>query len=335
MIAKADKCTQVFGAGVILTHLNSIQQEIEGVRQARDIEYVHRMRVASRRLRNALNLFSVLLPPKKLEKWQASLRRLTKDLGAVRDLDVQISLVDQLSRNVPQKSYLPGLQRLLLRLNQKRTKLQTEVLLSLGTLEASGTLNSLAKSLSPFAIAQESPPPYTPMIYGLGFRSIIFRLDTFLSFEPFIERPECVLEMHSMRIAGKHLRYSLEAFAPLYGDEVSGLLPTMRKIQDQLGEIHDSDVWCSTLPLFIDKERQKTIQYFGNPRNMGRLLPGFNYFLQNRQENRERNYHEFVTFWQTLKVSGTWSKLRETVAQPGKQLEENTPMNLPPLLLNR
>jgi hypothetical protein len=57
-----------------------------------------------------------------------------------------------------------------------------------------------------------------------------------------------------MRIAGKHLRYTLEIFAPIYGHALDPHIRAMKNIQDLLGEIHDNDVWISWLPEFIALE---------------------------------------------------------------------------------
>ncbi len=66
-----------------------------------------------------------------------------------------------------------------------------------------------------------------------------------------------------MRIAGKHLRYTLEIFAPIYNQALIPYLQVMKEVQDQLGEIHDDDVWIEWLPKFIEKERSRTENYFG------------------------------------------------------------------------
>ncbi len=80
--------------------LEAFRTEIEGVKKADDIEYIHQMRVASRRLRAALPLFSACLPPKRYRTWIKEIRRMTKALGRARDLDVQIEFLG---------SYLEGL----------------------------------------------------------------------------------------------------------------------------------------------------------------------------------------------------------------------------------
>jgi CHAD domain-containing protein len=49
----------------MLRHLQSLRSEVEGVRLAEDIECIHRMRVASRRLRAAQQLFDGCIPEKK------------------------------------------------------------------------------------------------------------------------------------------------------------------------------------------------------------------------------------------------------------------------------
>ncbi|MFQ6042085.1 MAG: CHAD domain-containing protein, partial [Candidatus Poribacteria bacterium] len=58
--------------------------------EADDIEYVHRMRVASRRLRSGFALFEECFPPKRLKRWRKQIRRVTRALGDARYTDVQI-----------------------------------------------------------------------------------------------------------------------------------------------------------------------------------------------------------------------------------------------------
>lgn len=55
MAAKTDSSTRIFAHRILLKHVESMIGEVEGVRTAADIESIHRMRVASRRLRNALD----------------------------------------------------------------------------------------------------------------------------------------------------------------------------------------------------------------------------------------------------------------------------------------
>ena len=68
-----------------------------GTRLGDDIEELHDMRVASRRLRAAIRLFRPFLPAR-FDRLGAELRWLGGVLGDVRDLDVQIEQLEEWSR---------------------------------------------------------------------------------------------------------------------------------------------------------------------------------------------------------------------------------------------
>ncbi|HNU36137.1 MAG TPA: YfcE family phosphodiesterase, partial [Methanomassiliicoccales archaeon] len=53
---------------------------------------------------------------------------------------------------------------------------------------------------------------------------------------------------HALRIAGKHLRYALEAFRDAYDDGLDDEIKVLKKLQDTVGELHDCDVWLQRLP---------------------------------------------------------------------------------------
>ena len=88
--------------------LDAFSQEIEGVKSRQDIEYIHRMRVASRRLRAALPLFASCIPEKKYRSWMLEIQKITRALGDARDTDVQIAFITKLikkrQRAVEQKN---------------------------------------------------------------------------------------------------------------------------------------------------------------------------------------------------------------------------------------
>src|SRR5512136_884803 len=65
--------------------LDALSGEIAGVKEAQDIEYIHRMRVASRRLRAALPLFRTCFPDKPYMKWMQEITEITRALGDARD----------------------------------------------------------------------------------------------------------------------------------------------------------------------------------------------------------------------------------------------------------
>lgn len=316
----------VFGAEIILRHLTALEQEIEGVRLAKDIECLHRMRVATRRLRNALSLFADCFSQKKVANWQNSIKKITRSLSQARDTDVQLVVLKKIFAQLPEKRYRPGIRRILIRLEQRRQKLQLKVVNALEELEKNKIISQMREKLDELTeFAAEPTTSYSHELYQRAQRAITQKLDDMLSYESYIFDPNRIEELHAMRISAKRLRYTLEVFAPLYSSNLKKPIQVVRQIQEMLGIIHDCDVWITTLPKFIDKEKKRTTQYYGHVQPFNLLVPGIQYFLADRQETREKEYHRFVSEWEQWKKAALWEKLRQTVAQPALSMTEIYP----------
>ena len=90
------KAECIFGVQRLLPLLDAFSKEIDGVKTDQDIEPIHRMRVASRRLRAALPLFASCFPEKKYQQWMEEIRKVTRALGEARDTDVQIAFLTKI-----------------------------------------------------------------------------------------------------------------------------------------------------------------------------------------------------------------------------------------------
>lgn len=322
MAAKVDEGFCVYGAAILARQLQALTGEAEGVREAVDIEFVHRMRVASRRLRAALPLFKPCFPAKSHKKWLRQVRRITRALGAARDTDVQLDLLTGFRSSHPEPVYQPGLRRLSLRLSQQRKHLQTNVLEQLDSFDNSGIVADLQEHLSPLLDRQGKVYLYTPYLYLRAYEAVSARMEEFLDYEQYIERPECVTELHAMRIAAKRLRYTLEIFAPIYPGEMKAPLQAVRKVQESLGDIHDCDVWGTFLPAFLDQEHALMTEYYGHSRNFRRLVPGLQCFLEDRQQKREKEYQSFLAYWKKTREQGIWPEILNTIRIPYYQGEQ-------------
>jgi CHAD domain-containing protein len=83
---------------IITTRLHEMMSFKKGAIDGRDIEYVHDMRVASRRLRAAMRNFDACFTRKKeFRRHLKRVKRITSTLGGVRDLDV---LIDRFQKDV-------------------------------------------------------------------------------------------------------------------------------------------------------------------------------------------------------------------------------------------
>jgi CHAD domain-containing protein len=307
----------LFGLETLHERLPAITAELEGVRRAEDIECVHRMRVASRRARNVLALFGECLPPKHYDDWRKELRRVTRALGVARDLDVQIAWVEDFQVRCSEAVWRPGVARLLLRLRQQRAHQQEQVVKIINRLEEKRSIEDMTSILHDMIVhervyeIEELPADLADRTY----ESILLRLEEFLAFEPFVAYPERVNELHQMRIAAKHLRYTLEVFAPLYNGELKSSIKVVKEIQTMLGDLHDCDVWLTFLPQFLQQERSRTLDYFGVEQPLEDLIPGIEALEADRARQREERYQVFASFWKLTRKYNIWNNLR-TIIRP-------------------
>lgn len=95
---------------------------------------LHDMRVGSRRLRAALSVFAKVFPAAEFKTVERQVRDVTRALGAVRDLDVQIEHLRRLADDLPaNESY--GVERMVSRLIRQRSKRRKSLLAALVLLE--------------------------------------------------------------------------------------------------------------------------------------------------------------------------------------------------------
>jgi CHAD domain-containing protein len=305
-------------ARMALKYLHALMAEMAGVRQAEDRECVHRMRVASRRLRSVLPLLATSLSRQTCARWRKQLRRVTRTLGAARDTDVEIACVQQFLHDSASAEEHAGVERLLLRLEQRRQALQGPGVKALERFAAGQLGEEMEERLKQVASQSESYGVDVPgrRVYQRTRKSILKRLNALEAYAPYVAQPECVKELHAMRIAAKRLRYTMQALAPLYPDELAEPVQAARLCQTKLGDIHDCDMWVDTLPRFLEEEQARTRAYFGSTIPFEPLQAGILALLHNRQQQRAQNYQEFVTFWDQLQAQGVWERLRQTLAAP-------------------
>jgi CHAD domain-containing protein len=313
---KEQKAACVFGAAFMLKQLQNLEKDLDEAINPKDIEPIHRLRVSSRRLRTGIKHFRDCLPEKKTRAFEDEIRRLAHTLGKARDLDIQIETLNLLYEDDLDQNFKPGYRRLLLRLKQSRMKAQNKIEKTLAELQDKSIIKKMRKRLEESASSAEDLYLYTPSLYQRAFAAINADLNGFLSYEEFVHAPENIEKLHAMRIAGKHLRYSLEIFAPVYKDSLIPHIQVMKDIQEQLGMMHDDDVWVNWLPKFLEKEEKRVEDYFGNTDPLKPLVPGINHLIEDRKESREAAYQSFVATWETIALENAWENLRGIIHAP-------------------
>ena len=96
---------------VVGVRAGEVFERAGGVLDTSDVERVHDMRVATRRLRAALEVFAPAFPRKRHRKALKRVRGLADALGERRDLDVEIELLESMAPAVagPDRAALEGL----------------------------------------------------------------------------------------------------------------------------------------------------------------------------------------------------------------------------------
>ena len=327
----------IFGIQRLSALLDAFYGEIEGVRSSVDIEHIHRMRVASRRLRAALPLFRTCFPEKKYSHWTEEIQRITRALGDARDTDVQIAFLIKLEKkrasqkDTDKNTGTPPVRGdaesiLLTRLQKKRSKLQNVVISALQNLEKSGVLADMRESITNPLPGMRSRRTRSSS-YGIppvAAARISRRLDVMLSYERWVHDPDAITEHHAMRIAAKKLRYTVEVYAPLYRLGLRKTLLRVKKIQELLGELHDCDVWIDTVMAMLLKERSTPRLTITSKNIQARRVGSFRYFLSEREKERKRLYVRFVHFWEALGRARIWDELRKALLE-GRRMKFRLP----------
>ena len=308
----------LFAAQTLVERLAALRKHVEPGRASHNAQAVHQLRVASRRLRAALGAFDDVLPAKSARRWRQDTKRLTKALGEVRDLDVQIEWLDGVLEATPSTKLRTGLRRLRLRLLQQRQTHQPRVVKELDRLENAPVLAQMPDELHGLTVKarMNGGRPDDPALQDFARPRIERALEEMLAYDSVAGQPHLTEQLHQLRIAAKRLRYTMELFKPLYADALEKPIKHARKLQAALGNVHDMDVWIDWLPTFLEAERHRTRVFQGHLRGFKRIATGIEHLREHCIGQRERAYEQFIAQWRRRAEKGTWDKLRRTLADP-------------------
>ena len=111
----------VAAARIVRRRADELFENEEGVLDTSDIERVHDMRVASRRLRAVLEIFAPCFPQGDFKTVLRDVKALADALGERRDPDVHIEDMEAFERNV-MATNRPGIDALVTRLRQRQAR---------------------------------------------------------------------------------------------------------------------------------------------------------------------------------------------------------------------
>jgi CHAD domain-containing protein len=238
-----------------------LRERMEEVRELRaaaldwsDVEGVHDMRVASRRLRSALRDFMPYLRKGKLRRANDFVKAIADALGAVRDEDVAIMALEELIKEAPD-DVAAGVERLAAERAAEREEARAALLsaISEGALarsqgEFTFALEQAAKPPGRKRDAKKDQEPEAGASFRQAGRDIISAgFDDLQKLSTSLHQPHGEKRLHRMRITAKRLRYAVELFAHCWGEPLVPFAEEIAEMQGHLGELHDCDVWIATL----------------------------------------------------------------------------------------
>lgn len=240
------------GRKVLAYHFVRLLEKEPHVREVAEVEAIHEMRVATRRLRSALRIFAPFYRAQTIKPFRKALRTLADMLGAARDLDVFREHAEAYAApyKTRQKA-LRGLKAALLAQAEAARKPLREWL-------ASAQHRTFVDSFAQFLLTTDNDtlptnPDVPHRVREVAPALIYTSYGHVRAYESALSDLD-LTRLHSLRIEVKRLRYLLEAFSEVLGTEVKTVIEACKHLQDFLGEVQDARVAVAMLEDHLKNE---------------------------------------------------------------------------------
>lgn len=238
---------------ILLHQFAEMLSHEEGTKLGEDIEALHDMRVATRRMRAALLLFNEAFDPEAIKPQRKGLRDAGRALGEARDWDVFIEKAVA-DANTKLAGHTEGLQPMLNAWEAARAaaRQQLYTLLNSEKYQTFKLLYNLFLHTPGAGRRSAAPGQISPRrVRDVAPAMIYTRLEAVRTYEAIL--PFATLtQLHELRMEAKKLRYALEFFREVLGPEAREAITELKALQDHLGELHDADVACQIIRQFLD-----------------------------------------------------------------------------------
>ena len=298
----------------------------EGTVKGEEIEELHDMRVAVRRMRAASRVFEDYLEPGQLEPHLKGLGRTLGSLGEVRDLDVFREKAEEYLKILP-SGHEHDLDPLFAVLAEEREKARKNMLDYLDSEKYSHFKKDLSDALSS---PENLALPVTNRKHdALPHRvrevlpSILYsRLADISAYSEWVEGPYLPVErLHRLRIVAKGMRYTLEFFESVLGEDAKALIKEFKTFQDHLGNLHDAVIAVNLLGSCLRNGEWGSAEN-GKASGKNRFsegVQGIEAYLTYREEELQMLLNTFPDAWERI-----WNgDFRERIQSAVKNLYES------------
>jgi CHAD domain-containing protein len=289
---------------LIAFHFQRMLYHEPGTRVGEDIEELHDMRVATRRIRAALRVFGKYLDAGELKSFRKGVERTGRRLGNVRDLDVFWDKTQRYLDGLPperKNDLMPLREAWEMERERAREKLLTY-------LDSKRYLKLKERSVEllergdvwqvPALTKKGAARPYR--VRHVVPAAVYERVAAVLAYGEWIDGADVPLKrLHRLRIAGKRLRYTLEFFEEVLAPQTGDLIKQMKRLQDHLGDLQDAVVASELLRDFLTwgtwghSEGKKGAKKPMEPV----VAPGVAVYMADKQAELQRLLSTFPEVW--------------------------------------
>lgn len=296
-------------------HFSRMLRHESGTIDGTDIEELHDMRVAVRRLRAAVQLFRPYLPKKQAALLRKDLRRLGRALGPARDCDVMLANLASYRAGLPAPAQA-ALAPLVRQWRKQRNRARREMLNFLASkryrqlkerigllLEPSGPLQAVSDKKN------GQPAHSVPLVAAETPLLLTRRYEQLLTYGPSLHGAS-IETLHALRIDCKRLRYALEFLRETLPPQAHAAIEDLKQAQDHLGDLHDAYVAGRVLRKLMQKWQDGQEESLVPPAARAALGEYLGYC----DELARANAHTFPAIWERLTGQDFSRRLHEIMS---------------------
>ncbi|QRM20552.1 CHAD domain-containing protein [Dechloromonas sp. TW-R-39-2] len=233
---------------IALGCLEHFQRNEEGLHLSNDPEFIHQARVALRRLRSAIKLFSPVLPPEFVSTYGQTWRTLASALGEARNWDVFLEeTLPPIQAVFPEHG---DIRRLRTEARRSAKSARQSVVKLLAVREYQRLIVEFTAAI--YALRDTLPMPiksYAKTSISRQYKQTQKKIKN----KAFLSENE----LHSFRIECKSLRYAFDFFAPILPSQsLRKSIESLETAQEYLGKIND----CTTALKMLERKKTRSME---------------------------------------------------------------------------
>jgi CHAD domain-containing protein len=293
------------GYRIVKRQLEQVISRERGLRYRDDVEYVHEMRIATRRIRSAMRVFKAGFASEILDR-KHDLRRLADTFGNARDSDVLLAFLTRCAGRATD-SHRAFLQDLIRNEKARRSRRYRALLAYMESDEYKRLRDTLYSRICAGPLRGEGASAAAAPLAREAPRSLRRALKKVMKYEGRLSAlsPD---HQHALRIACKRLRYGAEFLCDIYPDRLKGVITAAAKMQSLLGNVHDADVYQERIRQLVARRRRT--------REPGYAVREETALGADLQSWRRDCLERAETVWAGFCRSKTQKKIRAAIASP-------------------